>query len=89
MDGENIEIHEGTVEYNMHTFGLLTPEIGIARSKKKHGEYQVHDDCPSEALGQIRNNMDCGSDNLGPTVSLNSTNLLALELNFGHASNIR
>ena len=71
MDGANIEIREETVEDNMLTFGLLTPEIDSAHSKMKHGEYKVHDDCLSEAIGQIRNSMYYGSDTSGPILSRN------------------
>ena len=77
MDGANIEIREETVEDNMLTFGLLTPEIDSARSKMKHGEYKVHDDCLLEAIGQIRNNMYRGSDTSGPILNRNSINLLS------------
>ena len=41
MDGANTEIREETVEDNMLTFGLLTPEIDSARSKIQHGKYKV------------------------------------------------
>ena len=77
MDCANIEIREETVEDNMLTFGLLTPEIDSARSKMKHSEYRVLDDCLSEAIGQIRNNTYCGSDTSGPILSRNSINLLS------------
>ena len=45
MDSANIEIREETVEDNILTFGLLTSEIDSTRSKMKHGEYKVQDDC--------------------------------------------
>ena len=77
MDGANIKIREETVEDNTLNFGLLTPEIDLARSKMKLGEYKVHDDCLSEAIGQIRNNMYCGSDTSGPILSRNLINLLS------------
>ena len=75
MDGANIEIREETGEDNMLTFGLLTPEIDSARFKMKYGEYKVHNNCLSEAIGQIRNNMYSGSDTSGPILSRKSTNL--------------
>ena len=90
-DVANIEIREETMENKMLTFGLLTPEIDSARSKMEHSEYKVHDDCISEAIGQIRNNIYCGSGNSGPILSRNSINLLVrgwwctgVEINLEH-----
>ena len=77
MDGANIVIREETRNDNMLTFGLLTPEIDSARSEMKHGEYKVHDDCILEAIGQIRNDMYCGSDTSAPILNRNSINLLS------------
>ena len=76
MDAANIEIRQETGEDNMLTFGLLTPEIDSARFKVKHGEYKVHDDCFSEAIGQISNKMYCGSNTLGLILSQDSINLI-------------
>ena len=76
IDGANIVIGEETREDNMLAFGLLTREIDSERSKMKHGEYKVHNDCLLEAIGQIRDNMYCGSDTSGPILNRNSINLL-------------
>ena len=77
MDGANIEIREETGEDKMLTFGLLTPEIDSERSKMKHWECKVRDDCLSEAICQIRNDMYCGSDTSRPILTRNSINLLS------------
>ena len=47
------------------------------RSKMKYGERKVHEDRLSEANGQIRNKMQCGSDTSGPILSRNTINLLS------------
>ena len=77
VDGANIETREETGDDKMFTFGLLTPEIYSARCKMKYGEYKVHDDRISEAIGQIRNSMKCGQDTSGPILTQNTINPLS------------
>ena len=76
-DDANIEIREETVEDDMLSFQLLTPEIDSAHSKMKHGEHKVQNDCLSEAIGQIRKGMDCVSGTSGLILSRNAINLLS------------
>ena len=80
MDGANFEIREETVEDNMLTLRLLTPEIDSARSKMKYGEYKVHGDCLSEAI--VKSGITCIVVRTlqGQFLSRNSINLLSSRL---------
>ena len=44
----------------------------------KYGEYKVHDDRLSEAIGQIKDNMRCGSETSGLILTRNTINPLGL-----------